>query len=547
MLARMGVAAMDVSFTLNGTHTTVTAAPETTLLGLLRGSLGLVAAKHGCDEGQCGACTVLVDGKPIRACITPVAKVVGRTVTTLEGLQDPMLGAITEGFAAAGSAQCGYCTPGIVMATAHLLEHEPEPEAEAVRKALHGHICRCTGYVKIVDGVLQASRLLQGETLAGVEATGGVRAGMVRPDAADRITGKAPYVDDMQVPGMLHAAVLRTPYPRALIRHIDVSRAQALPGVHAVVTAADVPGERFLGLIVHDWPAFIAEGEESRYVGDALAAVAAESPALAAQALRLIAVDAVQLPPVTSPRAALAPGAPPIHPGGNLLTQRTVRKGDVDAALGQAAHVVTNTYTTPFVEHAFMEPESALAVPEADGITIYASNQSVFKDQKQVAQMLAVPPERIRVIARNVGGAFGGKEDLSVQHHAALLTHVSRRPVKLTLSRAESLLVHPKRHAMELAYTTACDADGRLLAVRAEIIGDKGAYASVGGPVMERAAVHGDAERRAARLVGQDPSESSFPGHARLDGLHPRQGAEGRHLHRPWSAHLRPVHRRLAA
>jgi xanthine dehydrogenase molybdenum-binding subunit len=502
---------MELQFTLNGTPAVVAYETETNLLELLRRRLGLTAAKDGCGEGQCGACTVLLDGRPVRACITPLSRVAGRTVTTLEGLRGPVLDAIRDGFTATGAVQCGFCTPGMAVAAAALLAKEPNPEPAAVRKALHGHICRCTGYVKIVDGVLYAGGLLRGEEVAdrfpslpGGSASerrsgepvrsqdqGGIRASVVRPDAADKVTGEALYVDDMTVPGMLHAAVLRTPYPRALIHRIDTAAARALPGVHAVVTAADIPGERYLGLILEDWPAFMAEGEESHYVGDGLAAVAAETPALAAAALRLIVVDAAELDCVTNPHAALKPDAPVIHPGGNLLARDVVRRGDVDDALARAAHVITSTYTTPMVEHAFMEPESALAVPEAGGgLTIYASNQSVFKDQQQIAAMLGLPKERIRVVARNVGGAFGGKEDLSVQHHAALLAHVTGRPVKLTLARAESLLVHPKRHAMAMTFTTACDAEGRLVALRAEIIGDKGAYASVGGPVMQRAAVH---------------------------------------------------------
>jgi selenium-dependent xanthine dehydrogenase len=313
----------------------------------------------------------------------------------------------------------------------------------------------------------------------------------VRVDSKAKLLGTGEFVDDMQVAGMLHGAVLRTKYPRALVKKIDISAAKIHPGVVVVLTAKDVPGERLLGHIVHDWPVMIAEGEETRYVGDALVVLAAESKDAARQALELIRVDYEELPPLLSPAEAMAEGAPRLHPKGNLLSETVMKRGDVDKAIAEAKYVVTQHYSTPRQEHAFLEPESALAIPADDlSLTVYTAGQGVYDDHRGIVEMLGVPDENVRVISKLVGGGFGGKEDLSVQHHAALLAWHSDRPVKLTFSRAESFRVHPKRHPMEIDLTTACDANGKITAVKARIVADTGAYASLGGPVLQRACTH---------------------------------------------------------
>ena len=313
----------------------------------------------------------------------------------------------------------------------------------------------------------------------------------VRVDAQEKLLGSGEFCDDMQLPGMLHGAVLRSKYPRALVKKIDIAAARALPGVELVLTAHDVPGQRLLGHIVHDWPVMIAEGEETRYVGDALAILAAASEEIARRAVELIRVDYEERTPMLSPQEALAEGATHLHPKGNLLATTVVKRGDVDRAVAEAKHVITQHYSTPRQEHAFLEPESALAVPTQPGqLTVYTASQSVYDDHRGIVEMLGVPDEHVRVISKFVGGGFGGKEDLSVQHHAALLAWRSGRPVKLTLSRAESLRVHPKRHPMEMDYTTACDESGKLTAVRVRLVADTGAYASLGGPVLQRACTH---------------------------------------------------------
>jgi selenium-dependent xanthine dehydrogenase len=362
-----------------------------------------------------------------------------------------------------------------------------------VKAAIRYNLCRCTGYKKIERAIELAAKSLRDEPAAQTEEGGGrIGTRTTRLDAAEKLLGTGEFVDDMQVEGMLHGAVLHSQYPRALIRMIDISRARLFPGVVSVLTAKDVPGERLIGHIVHDWPVMIAEGEETRYVGDALALVAATTKEAARQALTLISVEYEELPALLSPQAALASDAPRLHPNGNLLSETIMKRGDAEKAIAAGCHVVTERYSTPRQEHAFIEPESALAIPALEGpMTVYTAGQSVYDDHREIVRMLGVGAEKVRVISKYVGGGFGGKEDMSVQHHAALLAWHSGRPVKLTLSRKESFRVHPKRHPMEMEYTTACDENGKVTAVRARILADTGAYASLGGPVLQRACTHG--------------------------------------------------------
>ncbi len=488
-------------FSVNGRTVGVRHPRDATLLEVLRDQLGLTGAKDGCGEGQCGTCTVLLDGRAVRACVVSMDRVAGRRVTTVEGLDARDRECFARAFSETGAVQCGFCIPGMVMAALALLARRPNPTRSEIASALQGNVCRCTGYVKIFDAVERAAALRRGEDpgpyrLCPRQAAGGatdpVGAGWPRPDARDKILGVTRYAGDMTAPGMLYGAVLRSRYPRARIRAIDTSKALRLPGVRAVLTAADIPGRRLHGLIVHDWPALVAVGEQTRYVGDALALVAADSARAARQAVERIEVDYEVLPPLTSPEQALAEGAPQLHPHapGNLLAEHRIERGDAEAALRRSAHVVTHTYTTPFVEHAFLEPEAALAVPTDEGLVVYASDQSVFHTREAIAAMLGLPESRVRVISQAIGGAFGGKEDMNCQHHAALLAWHTRRPVRITLSRAESLRVHPKRHAFQITMSTGCDEHGRLTALWADIVGDTGAYASVGSAVLQRACVH---------------------------------------------------------
>ncbi|BDU78762.1 selenium-dependent xanthine dehydrogenase [Mesoterricola sediminis] len=505
------------TFQVNGR--TVETSRDMNLLDFLREELDITSVKNGCSEGACGACMVLLDGKASRACLFNTAKLEGRKVVTVEGLTDREKDVFSWSYANAGAVQCGFCMPGMVISTKAILDANPDPRPEEISKALGLNVCRCTGYVKIEKAVLDAGRMLRegAPVPSGEETQLAVGERICRTDAREKALGEGKYVDDMKVPGMLHGAVLRPPKARVKVLGIDASEALAMPGVVKVITAADVPGDRHQGHIIHDWPAMIAVGEETRYVGDALALVAAESRAIAREAVKKIKLDCEVLPPLVDPRKALLDDAPRLHPKGNLLARTVLRRGDPEKAIAEAAHVIRHTFTTPETEHAFMEPESALAVPGEDGtMTLYTGTQSIYDDHKGIVGVLGVPPEKVKVVSAYVGGGFGGKEDLIVQHHAALLANATGRPVKVTLARQESIKVHPKRHAFEMAYTVAADAEGRITAVKAELLEDTGAYASLGGPVLQRACTHAAGPYRIPNIdiVGTGVYTNNPPGGA---------------------------------
>jgi selenium-dependent xanthine dehydrogenase len=488
-----------MDFTLNGRPVSVQPEAGESLLGVLRGTCGLRSMKDGCaPEGSCGACTVIVDGRAVVSCAQPAARVAGRTVETLEGLPADTREAFADAFVATGASQCGYCSPGILMKAEALLRRDPAPSRDAIARALAGNLCRCTGYAPILDAIERVAAGRRGEVLPpGRDER---LDGLARYDGRALALGEKPFLGDLAAPGMLEAALRFADVPRAVVRRIDTSRAAAHPGVVAVVTAADVPGRRQQGLIVPDWPLFVAEGETVRYVGDVLAAVAAETRAVARAAAALVDVELEPLPPVIDPFEALAEGAPPIHEGGNLVERSVVRRGDAGTALAGAEHVASATFRTQSIEHAFLEPEASLAIPRGaagpDGsfvgpaVHVYSEGQGAWEDRRQLASFLALPEAEVLVTQVATGGGFGGKEDLNVQGQAALLALRTGRPVMLRLTRRESLRFHVKRHPMWLDYTVGCDADGHLVAVRARIVGDNGAYASVGGKVLERAAGH---------------------------------------------------------
>jgi xanthine dehydrogenase molybdenum-binding subunit len=481
-----------VELTLNGRRVLAEPREGQSLLELLREDFGVRSVKDGCaPEGSCGACTVLVDGHAAVSCAQRSTRVAGKSVVTHEGLADGVRRQWAECFAAAGASQCGFCSPGIVLKAEALLARNAEPTREEIAHALLGNLCRCTGYVKIVDAIEAVAAARRGAPLPVVERSGAVGSRSARVDAEELALGERPFVADLTRPGMLHGALRFSDHPRARVLRIDTSAAAAHPGVVAVVTAADVPGDRVQGTLTKDWRQLVAAGETTAYVGDVLAAVAAETRHAAREAAALIEVEYELLEPVTDPFEATADGAPRLQERGNVLSVSRVKRGDVDAALAGAAHVVTESYRTQLIEHAFLEPEAALAEPSAEGgIRVWSQGQGIWDDRRQIASFLALPERCVRVTRVPTGGAFGAKEDLNVQAHAALLATVTRRPVLVQLSRRESLRFHAKRHPMWLEYTAGCDADGHLLAVRARIVGDTGAYASVGDKVLERAAGH---------------------------------------------------------
>jgi xanthine dehydrogenase molybdenum-binding subunit len=492
-----------VRFTLNGRPVAIEPAPGESLLDALRERCGTTSVKDGCQpQGQCGCCLALIDGRPLVTCAYEARRAEGREVLTLEGVSAREREVAARAFAAAGGVQCGFCIPGIALRAKHLLDRQPRPNRDEIARAIDGHLCRCTGYAQIVEAVELMAQAWHGGELPAVHGDGRVGQPLARYGAAEQALGERPYVADMRRERLLHGALVLSAHARARVLRIDTARAKALPGVHAVLTAADVPGDRCYGLLYDDWPGLVAEGEEVRCVGDVLAAVAAEDARTARAAAALVAVEYEPRPPVVDPEAALAPGAPQVNPAHpNLLSRSVVRRGDAAAALAASAHVVSGTWRTQRIEHLFLEPEAALAEPLPGGrLALYTQGQGVFDDRRQVARFLGLPEESLHVELAPSGGAFGGKEDMSVQAQTALLAMVTGRPVRLVLDREESIRLHPKRHPIRLDYTVGCDASGRLTAVVARLLGDSGAYASVGGKVLERAAGHACGPYRVAAV-----------------------------------------------
>ena len=469
----------------------VQADPEKRLLTFLREDLHLTAAKDGCSEGVCGTCTILVDGKKIKACTQKVARFEGKSIVTVEGLTEREKDVYVHCFGEAGAVQCGFCIPGMIIAAKSLLDCNLTPTRREVKNALRGNICRCTGYIKIEDAILMAADFFrENRPVPKVVGTTGMNQTYHRPDTREKVLGTGKFVDDITVPGMLYAKALRSEYPRARVKKIDISKAVHHSCCVRVLTAKDVPFNK-TGHVVPDWDVLIAEGETTRYIGDALALVCATTQEALDEILSLIEVDYEVFVPVTSVLEALRPDAPQIHEGGNIVRKERLCRGNVAEAFKVAKYIVTRTYDTPFNDHAFMEPECAIAMPEGDdGILLYSGAQSVYDERHEIAAMLRIPEEKVHCQSKLVGGGFGGKEDMSVQHHAALMAWHVKAPVKVKFSRQESLEYHTKRHPMHMEFSTACDAEGKLIALKAQIIADSGAYASLGGPVLQRACTH---------------------------------------------------------
>ncbi len=481
-----------MKFVLNGVPKEYHGDPDLPLLTYLREQAGILSPKDGCaPQAACGCCAVDLNGKARLACVIPMKKVDGGVVTTIEGLGEYRQRVFANAFVEKGGVQCGFCIPGIVMQSNALINRNPDPDRAAVEQALTPHLCRCTGYKKIVEAVLYAAQAIRNEEEIP-PPNGEARIGARTPkyQAQKLVLGQHHYVDDIRLPGLKHAALKFSDHPRARVLRIDTRAAEALPGVLRVFTAQDVPGERYIGLIRHDWPLMIAEGETTHYVGDVLAAVVAESEAIARQAVERIEVEYEVLEPVTDPHAALQPGAPKVHPEGNLLSRTVTRRGDLEAAKAQSAYIAQGVYQTQMIEHGFMEPEAAIAYPTDEGLEVLSQGQGVYDDRAQICRLLGLPPERVRVVLVPNGGGFGGKEDLSVQGHAALMAHLLGQPVKVRLTRDESVRMHPKRHPIWMDYTVGCDENGKLTFVQVKFVGDTGAYASVGMKVLERAAGH---------------------------------------------------------
>ena len=478
------------TFTVNGK--TVATEKKQKLIRFLRDELRLTSVKDGCSEGACGTCTVLVDGKATRACVLTTDKMEGRSVLTVEGLSDFEKEAYTYGFGEAGAVQCGFCIPGMVMAAKGLLDSNPDPTVEEIRFALRTNICRCTGYVKIIEGVRLTAKILREGRIPEEDEGRAWKLGsrVHRIDVAEKIQGTGLYPDDVYMEGMICASAVRSAHPRARVKAIHTEKAKALPGVVGVFTAADIPGQNKVGHLMKDWDTMIAVGSITHYLGDAICLVAAETQEILEEAKKLVEVEYEVLEPVRSPKEAMLPDAPLVHQSGNLMAHKHIQRGNAAFAIAKSKYVLTRQFYTPYTEHAFLEPECAVAYPDGDGVMILSTDQSAYDTQHETAPMLGLPMEKVKVKNLLVGGGFGGKEDVTVQHHAALVAFLTKRPVKCKLTRAESILIHPKRHPMEMEFAMGCDENGIIQGVAANVIADTGAYASLGGPVLERACTH---------------------------------------------------------
>ncbi len=485
-----------MKFTLNGEKRDYEGRPDLTLSRYLRDIAGITSCKSGCSgQGACGGCTISLDGKAILSCMTPRKEVEGKVVLTPDGLEQKIQDVFARAFALKGGVQCGFCTPGMIMAARALLMVHADPTRSQIEKAIQRNLCRCTGYKKIIDAIQFAGSVLRGEKNFPDEIVSGkVGTRLAKTQACSIALGRQPFVSDLTEKGLLHGALKFSDHPRARLLAMDTAAAASIPGVVRIFTAADIPGKRCAGFIVADWPLMVAIGEETRYVGDVLAGVVAETEEIAREAVGQIKVTYGVLTPVTTVQQALRQDAPRLHSRGNVLSETILKHGDPHRAIRDAAYVARGIYSTQRVEHAYLETECALAKPvQADGeeaIQVFSQGQGAFEDRRQIAMILGVPEQRVRVIQVQTGGAFGGKEDLSVQGHAALFSYLLNRPVRVALTREESLTMHPKRHPMRLDYTLGCDRSGRLTGLIADIESDTGAYASVGMKVLERAAGH---------------------------------------------------------
>ena len=480
------------TFIVNGK--TVVVEKNQKLIRYLRDTLHLTSVKDGCSEGACGTCHVLIDGKPTKACIPQTDKLEGKTIVTVEGLSDWEKQVYTFAFGEAGAVQCGFCIPGMVISAKGLLDVNPDPTREEAAFAIRNNICRCTGYVKIIDGILLAARIFREGKLPAASADDWqVGSRVHRLDVEEKVLGYGQYPDDVYVDGMCYGGAVRSRYARARVLSIDTSEAEALEGVVCVLTQKDIPGQVNVGHLKKDQPTLIGIGELTHYLGDAVALVCARDQETLEAAKKLVKVEYEELPAVHNPAEAAAPDAPLVfeEDENNVQAYKHVSRGDAAGAIAKAKYVLTEKFHTPWTEHAFLEPECCVALPlDNGGVRLLTTDQSAHTTMHECAAMLGVDYDHCQVQNMLVGGGFGGKEDMSVQHHAALIAYVARVPVKVKLSRQESILVHPKRHSMDMEFAMGCDENGIIQGVKARVVSDTGAFASLGGPVLERACTH---------------------------------------------------------
>ena len=481
-----------ICFTLNGKKKTYTGAGEKSLLDYLRNDQHITSAKDACSgEGVCGACTVEINGKAKMACVTKMSRLDGAKIFTLEGFPEYVIDTIVKAYVNHGAVQCGFCTPGFISRTKVLLQNNPKPTLKEIQKAIKPHICRCTGYKKIEEAIVSASdALAENKELTITKTSGKIGISHPKYQAYQTAIGKRDFVEDMHFDGMLYAALKFSDHPKARILKIDTSKAEDLKGVQRVFTSKDIPGEKKVGLIYQDWSVMISEGETTHYIGDVLAGVVAVSDEVARKAVSLIEVEYEVYQPVTDVFKAIdGERVHPEKPNNYSTSQFTI--GTIDTAFGKAKYISEGSFETQRIEHAFLEKEAAIAQPDRHGgIELFSQSQGVYEDRRQVAMILGISEERVRVVLIPNGGGFGGKEDLTVQGHVSLFAFLLEKPIKLALTRSESIRLHPKRHPVFMEMKVGVDEQGKLIALKLRAVGDTGAYASVGDKVLERVAGH---------------------------------------------------------
>ncbi len=483
--------------TINGRDISRSAKPYQRLLDFIRDDLNLTGNKEGCGAGECGTCSVFVNGILMKSCLMPVAKAQGATIETVESLaKTGELSVLQKAFHKTGASQCGYCIPGMVMAATAALRANPFAGREEIKERLGGNICRCTGYQKIFDAVELARDVQNGRLPASalheddIAEDGVIGKNVRRIDTPSKVSGRLKYAGDMTMPGLLHVQVLRSPHAHARITSIDTSTATAIDGVEAVITSADVPGEDGFGVFVNDQP--IMAREKVRYVGEAVAAVAAESPLAAKRALSAIKVDYELLPAVFDAEEAMRPGAPVLHDyaADNVTKHIPIRVGDTEKGFLESDLIVEETYSTQSIEHAYLEPEAGLAYVDHDGVvTLVCPDQNVTHHRHMLARIIAKPISKVRFIMSPVGGGFGGKEDMIYQGMLALLAMKTQRPVQLVFTREESIISTAKRHPSRTLLRMGLMRDGRIRALEMKMICDGGAYGLSTEGVMRKAAI----------------------------------------------------------
>lgn len=489
------MAELAIECEVNGKRISRKAMPHQRALDFIRDDLGLTGTKEGCGAGECGSCSVFVDGKLMKSCLLPVAKIDGASVETIEGISSGGLTAVQKAFHKTGASQCGFCIPGMVMAATSALRENPLAGDEEIKERLGGNICRCTGYTKIFEAVEIARDVMLGRAGPGAleperAESSYIGSNVSRLDAPSKVSGRLRYAGDMAFPGMLHMQVLRSPHPHAAIDSIDTAEAEAFPGVGCVVTSRDVPGEDGFGVFVHDQPV-LARGRV-RYVGEAVAAAAADDVLTAKKALESVKVGYRPLPAVFDPEEAMADGAPVLHDyaPANVVKHIPIRRGDIEAGFAEADLVVEKSYDTQPVEHAYLEPEAGIAyVDHDDVVTVVSPSQNITHHRHMLAKIIGMPIHKVRFIMSPVGGGFGGKEDMIYQGMLALAAMKTGRPVRLVFTREESILSTAKRHPARIKLKMGLMRNGRIAAAEFRMVSDGGAYGLSTEGVMRKAAI----------------------------------------------------------